>query len=331
MPDVITHALGATEAINRIEDPIASMIHKNLNVYRLGAQGPDFFFYYRVLPGQDDKHSDEYGGRLHQEFPFEFLLSMMDYAKIKRKSKDFPILVSYCLGFLTHYAFDLTMHPFIFAHSGVVKKDDPDTHIYRYYHKMYEIACDTYLLMEKKKQLSGRFRASQWIDLRGNFPKAIPKMLGACVDSVHHIKWSYEDYQEALESLPRVLDLTHDPYRIKQYGFKMLETVTRKKYAYTQALYLHRVPEDPSFFNLDRQPWFHPVKHDLVFTDSFMDRYEKCVDLAESFLRTAIGYLEGNQTRNDLLAVIGDRAYDTGLPWKEDQTMSFTRCVFETL
>jgi len=331
MPDVITHALGATEALNRIEDPIASLIHKNMNSYRLGAQGPDFFFYYHVLPGQDDKESNEYGSRLHREFPFAFLLALMDYAKIKRKSKDFPVLVSYSLGFLTHYAFDLTLHPFIYAHSGVVKENDPNSHIYHYYHKMYEIACDTYLLMEKKKQIAGRFRASQLIDLRGNFPIAIPKMLGACINSVHGIRWSYEDYQEALESMPRVLDLVHDPYRIKQYGFRLLETFMRKKHAYTQALYLHKLPEDPNFFNLDHQPWFHPVKKELVFTDSFIDRYEKSVDLAETFLRTAIGYLDGTQTRNDLLAVFGDKAYDTGLSWKEDQTMTFTRCVFETL
>lgn len=331
MPDVITHALGATEAINRIEDPIASLIHKNLNAYRLGAQGPDFFFYYHVLPGQDGKEADEYGSRLHREHPFAFLMSLLDYAKIKRKSKDYPILVSYSLGFLTHYAFDLTMHPFIYAHSGVTKENDPDSQIYRYYHKMYEVACDTYLLEKKKKQIAGRFRASQWIDLRENFPDAIPKMLGACVDSVHGIKWSYADYQEALESLPRVLDIMHDPYRIKHYGFHALELLLHKKHAYTQALYLHKVPEDPSFFNLDNQPWFHPVDQEVIYTDSFMDRYEQAVDTAEAFLRVAIGYLNGNQSRNDLLAEIGDLAYDTGLPWQEDQTMDFTRCVFETL
>lgn len=331
MPDVITHALGATEAIKRIEDPIASLVQKNLNVYRLGAQGPDFFFYYHVLPGQDAKRSNEYGSRLHREHSFAFLLTLLDYAKIKHKSKDFPLLLSYSLGFITHYAFDLTMHPFIYAHSGVAKANDPDSEIYHYYHKMYEIACDTYLLMEKKKRIAGRFRASQWIDLRGNFPLAIAKMLSACVDSVHGIEWSKEEYQEALESLPQVLDIMHDPYRIKQYGFRLLEITLRKKHAYTQALYLHKVPENPSFFNLDHQPWFHPVRKDLVFTDSFMDRYEQSVDLAESFLRVAIGYLEGTQTRNDLLAVIGDNAYDTGLPWKDDQTMTFARCVFETL
>jgi hypothetical protein len=331
MPDVITHALGAVEAISRIDDPLASIVQKNKNIYRLGAQGPDFFFYYHVLPGQDSNGAGEYGGRLHREHSFDFLMSLLDYAKIKKKSKDYPVLASYSLGFLTHYAFDLTMHPFIFAHSGVVKADEPDTKVYHYYHKMYEIAGDTFLLYEKKKQIAGRFRASQWIDLRSDFPRAIPKMLAACIDSVHGIKWSYDDYQEALESMPRTLDILHDPLRIKQYGFYALEFILRRRLAYTQALYLHKVPDNPSFFNLDHQPWFHPARKDIIYTDSYLDRYEQGVDRAESFLRVAIGYLEGSLNREDLLAEIGDMAYDTGLPWTEDQTMEFTRCVFETL
>ena len=331
MPDVITHALGAMEAIDRIDHPLVKSIKKNSNAYRLGAQGPDFFFYYRVFPGQDSEDAHQYGGVLHRKHPFAFLLALLDYAKIKRKSKDFPILLSYSLGFVTHYAFDQTMHPFIYAHSGVAKDDQPETQIYHFYHKMYEIACDTYLLQEKKKMNAGRFRASQWIDLREDFPRAIPKMLDACVDSVHGIKWDYEDYQEALESMPKILDILYDPYRIKRYGFVALELLLRRRRAFTQALYLHKVPEDPNFFNLNRQPWFHPTDNTLIFNDSFMDRYKQCVDKAEAFLEVALGYLDGSKTRVDLLSVFGDVAYDTGLPWKEDQTMEFTRCVFETL
>ncbi len=331
MPDVITHALGAMEAINRIDHPLTKSIKKNPNTYRLGAQGPDFFFYYRVMPGQDPNHAHQYGGILHRDHPFDFLLALLDYAKIKRKSKDFPILLSYSLGFITHYAFDQTMHPFIYAHSGVPKDGQPDSQIYHYYHKMYEIACDTYLLQEKKKLSAGRFRASQWVDLRGNFPRAIPKMLDACVNSVHGIKWEYEDYQEALESLPRVLDILYDPYRIKRHGLVALELLLRRKRAFTQAIYIHKLPEAPGFFNLNHQPWFHPANHEVISNDSFMDRYEQCVDKSEAFLNVALGYIDGSKTRVDLLSVIGDVAYDTGLPWQEDQTMEFARCVFETL
>jgi hypothetical protein len=331
MPDVITHALGAMEAIDRIDHPMTKLIKKNTNAYRLGAQGPDFFFYYHVLPGQDSGNAPHHGSLLHRDHPYAFLLALLDYTKIKRKSKDFPILLSYSLGFLTHYAFDQTMHPFIYAHSGVAKDDQPDTQIYHFYHKMYEIACDTYLLQEKKKMIAGRFRSSQWIDLREDFPHAIPKMLDACINSVHGITWKTEDYQEALESIPKILDALYDPYRIKRYGLVALELLLRKKRAFTQALYLHRVPEDPSFFNFDHQPWFHPTDHTLIYTDSFMDRYDQCVDKAESFLDVALGYIEGSKTKADLHAVIGDVAYDTGIPWKENQSMDFTRCVFETL
>ena len=331
MPDVITHALGAMEAIDRFDHPLTKLIKKNTNVYRLGAQGPDFFFYYRALPGQDAQGAHKYGGMLHQNHPFAFLLALLDYTKIKRKSKDFPILLSYSLGFITHYAFDQTLHPFIYAHSGVARDDQPGTQIYHYYHKMYEIACDTYLLQEKKKLNAGRFRSSQWIDLREDFPRAISKMLDACVNSVHGIKWETEDYQEALESMPKILDTLYDPYRVKRYGFAALELLLRKRHAFTQALYLHKLPEDPSFFNLDHQPWFHPTDSTLIFNDSFMDRYDQCVDKSEAFLDVAIGYIDCSKTRVDLYGVLGDVAYDTGILWKEKQSMDFTRCVFETL
>lgn len=105
MPEGYTHvrtAHKAAEAIHyKIQCPAA---------FAAGANGPDSFFCYEVWKKRAKRHYDlpGLGNRMHEEKTGTFLRSLC--ANVKTRPQ-----VEYALGFLSHYAADTVVHPFIYA------------------------------------------------------------------------------------------------------------------------------------------------------------------------------------------------------------------------
>ena len=105
MPEGYTHvrtAHKAAEAIHyKIQCPAA---------FAAGANGPDSFFCYEVWKKRSKRHYDlpGLGNRMHEEKTGAFLRSLC--ANVKTRPQ-----VEYALGFLSHYAADTVVHPFIYA------------------------------------------------------------------------------------------------------------------------------------------------------------------------------------------------------------------------
>ena len=105
MPEGYTHlrtAHKAAEAIHyKIQCPAA---------FAAGANGPDSFFCYEVWKKRAKRHYDlpGLGNRMHEEKTGAFLRSLC--ANVKTRPQ-----VEYALGFLSHYAADTVVHPFIYA------------------------------------------------------------------------------------------------------------------------------------------------------------------------------------------------------------------------
>ena len=108
MPEAYTHLRcaqgGAALARIRPQDPEA---------FAAGANGPDIFFCYRCwLPAaRRGQNLPALGSWLHRHNTGAFLLALLDHART-------PVQQSYALGFLTHYAVDRVLHPYVGAISG---------------------------------------------------------------------------------------------------------------------------------------------------------------------------------------------------------------------
>ena len=105
MPEGYTHVRTAKKAAEAIHYKIQCP-----NAFAAGANGPDSFFCYEVWKKRAKRHYDlpTLGNRMHEENTGAFLRSLCDHAKTRPQ-------VEYVLGFLSHYAADTVMHPFIIA------------------------------------------------------------------------------------------------------------------------------------------------------------------------------------------------------------------------
>ena len=105
MPEGYTHVRTAAKA--------AVAIHYKIQcpaAFAAGANGPDSFFCYEVWKKRAKRHYDlpGLGNRMHEEKTGAFLRSLC--ANVKTRPQ-----VEYALGFLSHYATDTVVHPFVCA------------------------------------------------------------------------------------------------------------------------------------------------------------------------------------------------------------------------
>ena len=107
MPTTYAHYKFGDEVISILPSEYQRIINENREIYDFGVHGPDIFFYYF---GYKINDVVRYGNEMHKEAGKIFFSRCKDVYK-KYPEKD--VMMSYILGFLTHYAFDSTAHSYV--------------------------------------------------------------------------------------------------------------------------------------------------------------------------------------------------------------------------
>ncbi len=114
MPELITHCLVSDKVSAKIADKdIKALLDKYPKEFTLGAQGGDLFFFYHYGIFQNKESVPDFGERLHKEHIEDFFKLGADYIKAHPSEP----LLSYFLGYLSHYAADKNVHPFVYEKS----------------------------------------------------------------------------------------------------------------------------------------------------------------------------------------------------------------------
>lgn len=103
MPDSYTHCHLATRALMRSGQVVSS--HP---AFMAGANGPDPLFHYQFYKRKKSPDLPGLAGRVHTESTGQFLNALIQLAVT-------PVQQSFALGYLTHYAADCILNPYIHA------------------------------------------------------------------------------------------------------------------------------------------------------------------------------------------------------------------------
>lgn len=106
MPAIFAHWLFGKRAIDTLSESSKKLISKNIRVFNLGLQGPDFLFFKNFSM---DKKSLNFGGDLHQKTAREIL--QVFKSELDKEYSD--IKLAYILGFIGHYTLDSHAHDYI--------------------------------------------------------------------------------------------------------------------------------------------------------------------------------------------------------------------------
>lgn len=171
MPAVISHYLLAERVFNSLTE-YYPQLNLNHTAFLWGSYGPDIFFSHRVLPWQKEKSLSHISTKMHHTDADKILNYLMSYAR----NAESTIAESYALGFVTHYAFDCTAHPFVVYFAEVMSKNNPSMHT-SICHNDIEANLDTIFLKYETSQKINSFKLSKTSPIDKKVSEIIADML----------------------------------------------------------------------------------------------------------------------------------------------------------
>ena len=311
MPSHFAHLLFAEEALRgALGERAEEMLAAHGNLFRFGAQGPDFFYHnQRTMPT-----GLRYGVALHRHGYGTFLRELTREA-LRLSADPGSELSAYILGFATHAPLDRKTHPFIGYFAGSASaREEAGRRLY-HAHPFLERILDVLVLRERSAMAPADFDFLSMVRCGRTLPypviKALVKSLNATYPSYNYksrdrlrIENAYRDamyfYKLTNHLNPDLVRLAYK--RDRKDGFKVRRL---------GLIHPRTVPEGFDFLNLGHAGWCHPCSDAERSTASFLDLYEEALDECKGILKILFAVLSDQETL-DALSAVGDASLDTG-------------------
>ena len=292
MPAAISHYLLAQKVYNALKEDVE--IEKD--AFFWGTQGPDFFFTHRIFPWQRGESFKKYGGKLHSAPPSETLGKMREY--LQRHPQD-KTARDYVLGFLCHYAFDSTAHPFVNCGARLLHEQLERSTIGTC-HNEIEASLDTILLRYETAQLPSEIRLTSLIPKNQAVIDAMARLYHEVILGVFSKDIPEAAIRQASLDCRTAFSLQTDRTGLKRQLIARLE---RKKAPRATSHIIPLTEEgDYDWANILCGEWQWPMDSDEVHTESFFELYEQAVLLSQRLIK---GFLDGE----DLFLMTRDKPF----------------------
>ena len=297
MPEGYTHVRTARRAAElaqlEIEHPAA---------FACGANGPDIFFCYRAWKSGENRGENlpELGSRMHDENTGAFLRALVENAAT-------PAQRSYALGFLSHYAADCTVHPYV-----VCVTEEGGPYAGPGGHGYFEIAVDSFL----HEQDTGK--AAVPVDdttprLAGAALAEVGAQLQKSLQAAFGVTVSREALADTFWHTRALRRMFISRFHIKYALFWLVEPAFGGRGAVTG----HITPA--RLIGTGKRPkgslpcpWTHPFTGEEM-EDDLNALLEKAEKRSAAYLLAAKGYWDGRLSMEKLSTLLGSASYLSGL------------------
>lgn len=265
MPSVITHYSFAKKYKKDIDD-------KYLDAYYLGAQGPDHFFAYGMIPFRKRPNKKEVNSLGNITQINELTPNYIGFIEYAKNSEDKELLFSYIDGLLTHYSLDRCCHPFIFYQTGFTDRKEDSKEIHEYYnfsHLIYEVFAD--LIIGKKENTYGPGKKK--IKIKNSQLKIISKMWSEVNKKYQRINNIEDDsFYKSVKDYQAALSLTYSPLGIKKWFLGVIFGKRSFPYGLSAPRNLNKF-KDIDLLNELHSDWYMP-NNDGPRNESFYDLFD---------------------------------------------------------
>ena len=266
MPSILTHYGFNKEVIdNNLE-----FLKNNEDIYLLGAQGPDPFFFYGIIPFCKNRNASKirgYGSKLHKSVPNDMFSLFFKYAD-DSKYKD--VLYAYILGAGLHYVLDRKMHPYVYYKTGF-SKDKKEKRKYYVHHTLLETNIDVLLMEAKFKKYQTKPSCS--IESEISKVDCVSKMYSELAKKVI-IEEKIDDnsFKEAYKQMYKMEKLLYSKHGLK----KKFASCLFKNTPLNTMMHPKVVKDDDKidYLNLRKSEWKDPAV-ETVYTKSVLNLVEE--------------------------------------------------------
>lgn len=317
MPNLWTHLLFGQHVLKEMEATELISPPDLAQLFQFACQGPDFLLYHNFFPWTKDKRVAEFGELMHKQHCGLFLLEMIKYVdKHRTAGKLANHIVSYTLGFISHYVLDRHMHPYVYYRSGYAE----------WQHQRFEVMMDTLILKKLKGLETWRTPAWKQIYLGRQLPADVVEMLSEVTKQVYpdlSSTPSPDEWQTAYRHMCLAHRIFHDPT-----GLKRIATLGQ----IDPLVYKRQVPS-VDILNETRATWYHPCNQEEAYNYSVWDLWELALENTRDIYQQVLDLLneEGNEDREERFAALsislGNYSYDTGKSCGEDLPLKYAEPI----
>lgn len=209
MPSLYAHYYFGRKVLPLLDQDLRNLIQTEQDLFDIGQQGPDLFFYGGILHG---KAVNQFGHKLHQQSAKQDLSQILRGFSLKKNQKwagiSKPELV-YILGFIGHFTLDACCHPFVFE-----VQDNIETHL------ALETDFDQ-LLLSANGEIPFRYNLSKHCPKDAHTKNAIANVYQAFSDEISRKK--VKASVNALNLLRKLLRVKSNfKYNFYEKGMKVL-------------------------------------------------------------------------------------------------------------
>lgn len=329
MPALLTHYLCGNAALKLIDkDYFKDTLLRHRNVFNLGTQGPDIFFYYGAWPWKKSEGIPKLGDRMHEEKTGEFILEAIKYVSESDELTK-SILTAYVCGYLCHYMLDCHTHPYIFYKTGFVLAGEKYTSKYTCYHRMFETALDVLMLMRELGLKPSEFNASEQIGVSKQAAAAIGEMYSKVLSKVYEADISAELVCRAIGDIAGITAALRDKTGIKKRLLSGIEKNLEKLPMFSSMILPLEVKDGLDYLNTSHSIWHLPWDDSLELTSSFTESFETAAAESKKVIEALLLVLAGNNDYESLMPLIGSCSFSTGKACSLDLQFKYFDCIYE--
>ena len=328
MPSQICHLIFAEDSLREaLGREAEEIIAERGNIFRFGAQGPDFFYHnQRTRPT-----GLKFGVHAHREGYGRLVANMIRELR-HLESKGYgqtPAIKTYILGFTTHAFLDKKTHPFIDYFSGWVEADREESERYYRCHIFMERILDVLMLKLKRDLNIREFSLLPLLDCGAMLPygiiKTLVKSLNATYPNTHFKSRDRRRVENAyIDSMGfyTFIDPLNPHYRRLAFERDRSTHGNRRRLA---LFHPFDVPEDIDFLNLSRETWTHPCNDQWRHQESFPELWQSAQRETIPVLVEMHDVLEGRKDPARAEQLIGNQSLGTGLNWNDNYKLQYNR------
>ncbi len=313
MPGLISHYICGEAVLNTLDETRKKPIEKYRQIYNVGTQGPDIFFYY--LPGIVRKHTRDLGTKMHKTNTGLFIKSQIEHVK-SLKGEERDAALSYLCGYLSHYALDYNSHPYIYYNTGFRKNGIKDMK-YSFHHRNFETAIDVLLLKLFKGEKPADKKLWQLISVKKKQSMSVVKMLSHSIDKAYSVQIQQTQVFMAIQFMVYLTRLMQSRHGRRKNLLSLAENLFLGEHVYSALIHSQEIDDDFDYLNLKKRTWHLPWNKEEN-DKSFPEMYNKAVEDASMMINKLFLYLEGSISIDELNSVVGNYSLASGVDCDSD-------------
>ncbi len=328
MPGLITHFICGDVCIKRLKNnELKNMLIKNRQIFNVGTQGPDIFFYY--IPCLYKKSIYMLGNTLHKSKIGTFFSSLINFIDEIENKNEKQTAASYLAGYLTHYALDANTHPYIYYKSGFKVQGDKTKKIrYSVNHRNFETNIDILMLKLISSKKPSDKKLWEFIKVSYKESKITAGILSKTIKDVYDVNISANQIYNAIYSMYATNRLLQSKTGRKKVFMEFIENFTIKENIITSLIHEQEANGKIDFLNLKKSKWHYPWENEKENNHTFTELFENALSDSISMLEAEQSFLNKDISKDEFLKIIGNKSMETGIDSDTILEFKFSDVVF---